>query len=110
VVAGVYGRNTGPWFAISGGGICGTCSPRFASVLRNGLVANGYADAASFPAGPKGGAPACGSATSHGSTLIRCTWVDDTTAGVVLYANGSASGLADTTAARTNQARAAVER
>jgi hypothetical protein len=109
VVAGVYGRNTGPWFAISGGGICGTCSPKSVSVIRNHLVASGYADAASFPAGPKGGDLACGSATSQGGTLIRCTWVDDTTAGDVLYANGAATGLADA-AARTNQARAAVER
>ena len=109
VVAGVYGRNTGPWFAISGGGICGTCSPKSASVITNHLVADGYADAASFPAGPKGGDLACGSAASQSGTLIRCTWVDDTTAGDVLYANGSASGLADA-AAKTNQARAAVER
>ena len=109
VVAGVYGRNTGPWFAISGGGICGTCSPKSVSVITNHLVADGYADAASFPAGPKGGDLACGSAASQSGTLIRCTWVDDTTAGDVLYANGSASGLADA-AAKTNQARAAVER
>jgi len=43
-----------------------------------------------------------------GGTLIRCTWVDDTTAGDVLYANGAATGLADA-AAKTNQARAAVD-
>ena len=66
VVAGVYGRNTGPWFAISGGGICGTCSPKSASVIRNHLAASGYADAATFPAGPKGGDLACGSATIPG--------------------------------------------
>ena len=108
VVAGVYGRNTGPWFAISGGGICGTCAPKSASVIRNHLAAIGYTDAAIFPAGPKGGDLACGSATSSAGRLIRCTWVDDMTAGDVLYANGAASGLADA-AAKTNQARAAVE-
>jgi len=108
VVAGVYGRNAGPWFAISGGGICGTCSPKSVSVIRNHLAASGYADAASFPAGPKGGDLACGSAPSQGGTLIRCTWVDATTAGDVLYANGAATGLADA-AAKTNQAGAAVE-
>ena len=58
---------------------------------------------------PKDGDLVYGSAASQGSTLIRCSWVDDTTAGDVLYANGAAAGLADA-AAKTNQARGAVER
>ena len=108
VVAGVYGRSAGAWLAISGGGICGTCSAKSAAVVRNNLAAAGYADATSFPAGPKGGALACGSRDSQGSTVIRCTWVDDGTAGDMLFAAGGASGLADA-AAKTNQARTATE-
>jgi len=109
VVAGVYGSPAGAWLVITGGGICGTCSAKSAAAVRSNLAANGYADAASFPAGRKGGALACGSRASQVSTVIRCTWVDGGTAGDVLFSGGAASGLADA-AAKTNQARTATER
>jgi len=108
IVAGVYGSPAGAWLAITGGGLCGTCSAKSAAAVRSNLAAHGYADAASFPAGPKGGALACGSRASQVSTVIRCTWVDGRTAGDVLFAGGAASGLADA-AAKTNQARTATE-
>jgi len=108
VVAGVYGSPAGAWLAISGGGICGTCWAKSAATVRGNLTAHGYADAASFPAGPKGGVLACGSRASQGSAVIRCTWVDGRTAGDVLFSAGAASGLADA-AAKTNQARTATE-
>jgi hypothetical protein len=104
VVAGVYGDPNGAWFAIAGGGICGTCSAKSASVLRHNLTASGYQDATSFPAGVKGGELACGTRTD----VIRCTWVDGKTAGDMLFSGGSATSLADA-AAKTNQARAATE-
>jgi hypothetical protein len=108
VVAGVYGSPTDGWLAISGGGICGTCSAKSAATVRSNLAAAGYADASSFPAGTKGGALACGSRASQGSTVIRCTWVDGGTAGDILFSGGAASSLADA-AAKTNQARTATE-
>lgn len=108
VVAGVYVSPAGGWLAISGGGICGTCTAKSAAAVRGNLAAAGYADAASFPAGPKGGALACGSRVSQGSTVIRCTWVDGGTAGDMLFSGGVVSGLADA-AAKTNQARATTE-
>lgn len=108
VVAAVYGSPAGAWLAISGGGICGTCSAKSAAAVRSNLAAAGYADATSFPAGPKGGALACGSQASQGSTVIRCTWVDGGTAGDMLFSGGAASGL-DDAAAKTNQARTATE-
>jgi hypothetical protein len=108
VVAGVYGSPTVGWLAVSGGGICGTCSAKSAAALRSNLAAHGYPDAATFPAGPKGGVLACGSQASQGSTLIRCTWVDGGTAGDVLFSAGAASDLADG-AAKTNQVRTAIE-
>ena len=108
VVAGVYGNPAGGWLAISGGGVCGTCSARSAGTVRSNLAANGYADAALYPAGPKGGVLACGSRASQDGTLIRCTWVDGGTAGEVLFSPGAVSGPADA-AAKTNQARNATE-
>ncbi len=108
VVAGVYGSPAGAWLAISGGGICGTCSAKSAAAVRGNLAAAGYPDATSFPAGPKGGELACGSQASQRSTVIRCTWVDGGTAGDMLFSGGAASGLADA-AAKTNQARIATE-
>lgn len=108
VVVGVYGSPTSAWFAVTGGGICGTCSANSASTQRHDLAAAGYSDATSFPAGPKGGVLTCGSRTSQGSTVLRCTWVDGQTAGNMLLAAGAASSLADA-AAKTNQVRAATE-
>jgi hypothetical protein len=77
--------------------------------VRRNLAAHDYADATSYPAGPKGGVLACGSRALQGSTLIRCTWVDGGTAGDVLFSAGAVSSLADA-AAKTNQVRAATER
>jgi len=108
VVAGVYGSSPGAQLAVSGGGLCGTCSAKSAAAVRGNLVAQGYADAATFPAGPKGGVLVCGSRSSRGITVIRCTWVDGETAGDVLFSARAASGLADA-AAKTNQVRAATE-
>jgi hypothetical protein len=108
IVAGVYGSPASAWFAIAGGGICGTCSAKSAVTLKNSLIAQGFTRAAAYPAGPKGGVLACGSKPAQGGTVIRCSWVDDTTAGDVIYAGGSASGLADA-AAKTIRARAVIE-
>lgn len=108
VVAGVYGDPGGAWVAVTGGGICGTCAAKSASTQRANLAASGYPDARSFPAGSQGGVMACGSRTSGGATLVRCTWVDDRTAGNVFFAGGTVTSLADA-AAKTNQVRAATE-
>ncbi len=108
IMAGVYGSPTSAWFAIAGGGICGTCSAKSPVVLKNSLITQGFAQVATFPAGPKGGVLVCGSKPDQGGTLIRCSWVDDTTAGDVIYAGGSASGVADA-AAKTIRARAVIE-
>jgi hypothetical protein len=108
VVAAIYGNPAGAWLAISGGGICGTCSAKSAGAVRSNLVADGYADAALYPAGSKGGVVACGSRPAQDGTLIRCTWVDGRTAGELLFSAGAASGPADA-AAKTNQARTATE-
>jgi hypothetical protein len=108
VQVGVYGSPTSAWFAVTGGGICGTCSAKSASIQRHDLAAAGYPDAALFPAGPKGGVLTCGSRASQGSTVFRCSWVDGQTAGNLLFAGGSATSLGDA-AAKTNQVRAATE-
>jgi hypothetical protein len=105
VVAGVYGSTVAKGIAISGGGICGTCSARSPSVVRGILTSDGYLDAKSFSGGSKGGTVACGSKTNG---LIRCTWVDNSTAGDILYGGGFATSLSDA-AAKTNQIRAAIE-
>jgi hypothetical protein len=109
VKAGVYGSPTGAWLAVAGGGICGTCYAKSPSALKSGLVSSGYSNVRAFPSGPKGGALACGEKTAGSNTLLHCTWVDSKTAGDVLYAGGSASGLTDA-ATKTNQVRAAIER
>ncbi len=108
IEAGVYGAPTSEWFAIAGGGICGTCSAKSAVDLKNSLIAQGFTRAAAYPAGPKGGVLACGSKPGGGGTVIRCSWVDDATAGDVIYAGGSAGGLADA-AAKTIRARSVIE-
>jgi hypothetical protein len=108
VVAGVYGDPAGAWLAISGGGICGTCSAKSPAAVRRNLTAHDYAHATGYPAGPKGGVLACGARVVQGSTLIRCTWVDGGTAGDVLFSPGVATSLADA-AAKTNQIRVATE-
>jgi hypothetical protein len=105
VVAGVYGSTVAKGIAVAGGGICGTCSAKSPSVVRGILTSDGYLDAKSFPGGPKGGTVACGSKTTG---LIRCTWVDNSAAGDILYGGGFASSLSDA-AAKTNQIRAAIE-
>jgi len=108
-MAGIYGSPTGAWLAIAAGGICGTCYAKSTSVVERGLVRSGYSNVRAFPAGSKGGSLACGSKlTGTGTLLLHCTWVDKMTAGDVLYAGGSASGLA-AAAAKTNQVRAVVE-
>jgi len=109
VKAGIYGSPTGAWFAVAAGGICGNCYAKSPSVVKKGLVNSGYSNVRAFPAGSKGGSLACGSKLTGAATLLlHCTWVDKMTAGDVLYAGGSASGLAGA-AAKTNQVRAAVE-
>lgn len=107
VVAGVYGPLFGS-FAVSGGGLCGSCLPVSANLVKSGMVAHGYANVRLFPPGPKGGELACGTRSSGGSRVIRCTWVDDRTAGDILYFDGSAMGLADA-AAQSITVRSAVE-
>ncbi|HEX9064499.1 MAG TPA: hypothetical protein VF843_05290 [Streptosporangiaceae bacterium] len=104
VQAAVYGSPSGTGIAVSGGGICGTCEAKSPAVVRGNLTSSGYAGATSFPGGSKGGTVACG--TKGG--LIRCTWVDKGTAGDILFAGSSASGLADA-AAKTNQIRTVIE-
>jgi len=108
IMAGIYGSPTGAWLAIAAGGICGTCYAKSTSVVERGLVRSGYSGVRAFPAGSKGGSLACGSRQIRSGTLLHCIWVDKMTAGDVLFAPGSASGLAEA-AAKTNQVRAAVE-
>jgi hypothetical protein len=108
VKAGVYGSPSAAWFAIAGGGICGTCFAKSPSALESGLTNSGYTNVRSYPAGPKGGSLACGLKSANATTLLHCTWVDKTTAGDILFAGGAASDLADA-AAKTNQVRAVIE-
>ena len=108
VVAAVYGSPTGHLVALTGGGLCGTCMPDPASQLKSDLIAQGYPDARLFPAGPKGGAMACGTHSTLVASAIRCSWVDNDTAGDVLYLGGSAKGL-DDAAAQTLTVRSVVE-
>jgi hypothetical protein len=107
-VAGVYGTLTGPRVVVTGGGICGACSAKSAATQRERLVAAGYANARSFSPGANGGVLACGSRSSQGITIIRCAWVDDRTAGEVLFGGGAATSLADA-AAKTKQVLAVTE-
>jgi hypothetical protein len=109
VMAGVYGSPVGAWFAVAGGGICGTCFAKSPSALESGLTSAGYTNVRSFPSGPKGGSLACGLKAANTTTLLHCAWVDKSTAGDALYAGGAASDLVDA-AAKTNQVRAAIER
>jgi hypothetical protein len=109
VVAAVYGSPTSHLVTVSGGGLCGTCMPDSASQLKSDLVAQGYPDATLFPAGPKGGAMACGTHSTLTASAIRCAWVDNDTAGDILYVGGSAKGL-DDAAAQSLTVRSVVER
>ncbi|MGN6678019.1 MAG: hypothetical protein ACTHKL_09540 [Streptosporangiaceae bacterium] len=108
VVAAVYGSPTGHLVALTGGGLCGTCMPDPASQLKSDLIAQGYPDARLFPAGPKGGAMACGTHSTLVASAIRCSWVDNETAGDILYLGGSAKGL-DDAAAQSLTVRSVVE-
>jgi len=108
VVAGLYGSLTGPRVLVAGGGICGTCSAKSADTQRQRLVATGYANAKSFPAGANGGVLACGSRSAQGISIIRCVWVDDRTAGDAVFGGGAATSLADA-AAKTKQVIAVTE-
>ena len=108
VVAAVYGSPTGHLVAVSGGGLCGTCTPDPASQLQSDLVAQGYPDARLFPAGPTGGAMACGTHSTLTASAIRCSWVDDHTAGDILYLGESAKGL-DDAAAQSLTVRSVIE-
>ena len=113
VKAAVYGSPTAAWFAIAGGGICGNCFAKSPSALKNGLLnaltIGGYTGNRLCPAGPKGGALACGTKSAGTVTLLHCIWADSKTAGDIIYAGGEASSLGDA-AAKSNQVRAAVER
>lgn len=108
VKAGVYGSPKAAWIAVAGGGICGTCFAKSPGALETGLTNAGYTNVKSYPAGPKGGSLACGEKAANATTLLHCAWVDQSTAGDVLFAGGAASDLADA-AAKTNQVRAAIE-
>jgi hypothetical protein len=107
VVAAVYGSPFGS-LTVSGGGLCGACLPVSESKLKAGMVAHGFANVRMFPPGPNGGELACGTRTSLGPRLIRCTWVDDRTAGDILFLNRSATNLTDA-AAQSITVRSAVE-
>jgi hypothetical protein len=109
IKAGVYGAPQAEWVAVAGGGICGTCTAKSASALESSLRSSGYSNVASFPAGPNGGALACGEKAAGSTTLLHCTWVDGKTAGDTLLAGGAALDPVDA-AAKTNEIRAAVER
>jgi len=110
VKAGVYGIPSGVWFAIVGGGICGTCAPKSAAEVIANFRAAGYTKAASFPSGPNGGILVCGSKPEQGGGLLfRCSWVDDRTEADVLYSDGEASAI-DDAATSTNSLRSVVER
>jgi hypothetical protein len=105
VVARVYSSFSGT-VMVAGGAMCGNCAPVSASQLKSGMVASGYANVRLFPPGPKGGEMACG--TSSSPHAIRCAWVDDRTAGDILFLDGSANGLVDA-AAQSLTVRSAVE-
>jgi hypothetical protein len=106
VVARVYGSLSGSWFAVAGGGSCGSCAPVSAAAeLRH--VRQTVPGARLFPPGPNGGNLVCAPVPGQ-NAVFGCWWGDDKTAGAVAYAGGSASGLADA-AAKTRQIRAAVE-
>jgi hypothetical protein len=108
VVAAIYGSPFGALLTVSGGSLCQTCMPLLASRLKSAMVASGDANVRIVPAGPNGGAMACGTHPSPRSEVIRCTWADDRTAGDILYVGGSAKGLRDA-AAESITIRAAAE-
>jgi len=108
VVAAVYGNPAGRWFAVAGGGRCGACAPNSARVLVKERVAKGFADARSFPPGPRGGALVCGSGNSPAGPFMNCTWADTRTDGEVFYFGGLASSLSGA-AAKTRHILALVE-
>jgi hypothetical protein len=62
----------------------------------------------SFPPGANGGVLARGSRSAQGVTVLRCVWVDDRTAGDVVFGGGAATSLTDATA-KTKQVIAVTE-
>ena len=70
-------------------------------------VSSGSTGVQSFPAGPHGGALACGHGI-HGHKGLVCVWADKLTVGGVVYIFRAASSLSDA-ASKTNQAQSAVE-
>jgi hypothetical protein len=77
---------------------------------RAGLVymSNGSRGVHSFPAGPHGGAMACGHGILHDRKALACVWTDKLTIGGVVYFSRAASSLSDA-ASKTNQFQSAVE-
>jgi hypothetical protein len=68
----------------------------------------GHADAAAFPPGRAGGILTCFSDPFQNGRPVQCSWIDQVTAGQVIFEGGYTSTLADA-AAKTRQLRDAIE-
>jgi hypothetical protein len=108
VVARVYGDPTGRWLAVVVGKPCSSCFIYPASHDVSVAKAHGHADARSFPPGPQGGVLVCYSDVSQAPDPIVCSWFSTSTIGIVDFASGTASNLADA-AAKAIRIRAAVK-
>lgn len=104
LIVAINGDPAGPFFAVGGGGIGGTCAPKSVSPAKRSLHVAGVE---SFPPGPHGGDLLCAPLGGQIVLEYSCWWFDQTTAGYVSGV-GYASSLADA-AAKTNQIRASVE-
>jgi hypothetical protein len=103
VTAAIYGSGSGssPGILVAEGTLCGTCA---ANQSATGMLARAPAGARTFPPVPGGGTLVCFPYSATGHAAIVCSWLasDTRTAGVIVYAGGAASGLADA-AAKTRQ-------
>jgi hypothetical protein len=101
---------SGPGILVAEGALCATCAVEPASQAGTGILAHSPVGAHNFPPGRGGGALVCFSHSAQGQTAFACTWLASKakTGGVVIFAGGAASGLADA-AAKTRQILAAIQ-
>jgi hypothetical protein len=108
VTAAIYGSGSGssPGILVAEGALCGTCA---ANQSATGMLARAPAGARAFRPVPGGGTLVCFPYSATGHAAIVYSWLASKTktAGVIVYAGGAASGLADA-AAKTRQILAII--
>jgi len=104
--AAIY-SGAGGWFSVVVGVPAGAVMPTAQQVVQ-GERSNGHADAAAFPPGRAGGILTCFSYPGQNGRPVKCSWIDQVTAGQVLFDGVYASNLADA-AAKTMHLRDAIE-